>query len=441
MNPELEERVIRKITLRLIPFLFILYVGAYLDRVNVGMAKLTMMKDLHFSESIYGFGAGIFFLGYFIFEVPSNLILAKMGARVWIARIMITWGLISAAMMFTTSPNTFYFLRFLLGVAEAGFFPGMVFYLTNWFPAVQRARAISRFMVAIPISGVIGNPLSGLLLGLNGKANLTGWQWLFLLEGMPSILLGFVTLLYLTDRPDQAKWLTSDESEYLIERLRKEHEKKEERHSLGLLQAFTNPRVLLLCLLYFCIVVTGYGLTMNLPSIVQALGKSSALTTGLLSAIPNICAAIAMILIGSHSDRTHERRWHVAVSCFIGAVGLAMTAVLHDPIPGLIGVCVASLGQASTLAPFWALTTSFLSGMAAAGGIAFINSVGNLGGQAGPWLMGFIKDRTGSFTGALLTFSGFLIVAGILSILVHHDPALEHPSEEMELQVEIAETS
>jgi ACS family tartrate transporter-like MFS transporter len=364
-----------------------------------------------------------------------------MGARVWIARIMITWGIISSAMMFTTSPAVFYVLRFFLGVAEAGFFPGMVFYLTNWFPAVQRARAISRFMMAIPIAGVIGNPLGGLLLGLNGKAGLAGWQWLFLLEGIPSILLGFVTLFYLTDRPDQAKWLYRHESEYLIERLRKEHEIKQERHSLNLLQAFCNPRVLLLCLLYFCIVVGGYGLTLNLPSIVASLGKQSSAATGLISAIPNICAAIAMIVVGLHSDRTRERRWHVAGSCFVGAIGLTMTALLHDPIPGLIGLCLASLGQASTLAPFWALTTSFLSGVAAAGGIAFINSVGNLGGYIGPMIMGKIKDQTGSFSVALLTLSGILAVAGILSILVRHDPTLEHPSEEVELQLEIAETS
>ena len=445
--------VLGKVTRRIIPFLFILYVFAFLDRVNVSVAKLTMMKDLGYTETIYATGAGIFFLGYFLFEVPSNLILAKMGARVWIARIMITWGIISSLMMFAKTPAMFNTLRFLLGVAEAGFFPGMIYYLTNWYPAVERARAISRFMIAIPISGVIGNPLGGALLGLDGVANLRGWQWLFLLEGIPSIILGIMTLFYLTDSPEKARWLQPEEKAILLERLQKEKERKEERHSMSLAQAFSNPRVVMLCLMYFCIVVGGYALSLNLPSIVQGFVKRSAfasdmvtnlhlhngiakvkaesIVTGLFSAIPYICAAISMILVGLHSDKTHERRWHVGLSAFVGALGLAMIAWLHNPVLGFIGICIASLGQTSTLAPFWALTTSFLSGIAAAGAIAFINSVGNLGGQVGPTAMGWGKDRTGSFGGALLIFAGIMAFAGVLALIAKHDPTLEHaPTED-----------
>jgi ACS family tartrate transporter-like MFS transporter len=422
--------VLGKVTRRIIPFLFILYVGAFLDRVNVSVAKLTMMKDLGYTETIYGTGAGIFFIGYFLFEVPSNLILAKTGARVWIARIMITWGIISSLMMFAKTPAMFNTLRFLLGVAEAGFFPGMIYYLTNWYPAVERARAISRFMMAIPIAYMIGNPIGGALLGLDGVANLRGWQWLFLLEGIPSIILGIITIFYLTDSPAKANWLSADEKASLITRLEAENRRKEERHSMTLLQAFSNPRVLMLNAIYFCIVVGGYGLALNLPSIVKTLAGQSNFISSLISAIPYTCAAVGMILVGKSSDRTKERRWHVAIPCFVGAIGMAMAALLHDPIPGLIGLCLAAFGQSSTLAPFWAMTTSFLSGTAAAGSIALINSVGNLGGYFGPQVMGRIKDETKSFTAALLLLGGILALAGILSICAHHDPSLEAEPDE-----------
>jgi D-galactonate transporter len=420
----LERQIIGKVTRRLIPFLFVLYVFAYLDRVNVGMAALTMKADLGFSERVYGFGAGIFFIGYFIFEVPSNLILARMGARVWIARIMITWGVISSAMLWTTTPSVFYTLRFLLGAAEAGFFPGIIYYLTNWFPAVQRARAVSRFMMAIQIAGILGGPLGGVLLGLDGLGGLRGWQWLFLLEGLPSVLLGFATLLYLTDSPEQASWLAPAERAYLIERLRAERATTSHSH-LGLLQALAHPRVLVLSALYFCLTVGGYGLTMNLPVIIKSLGALSNLQAGLITAVPYVCAAISMLLVGIHSDRTQERRWHVAVMALVSAAGLAMTALLHDPVLRLAGMAFATLGQASTLAPFWALGTTFLTGTAAAGAIAFINSVGNLGGFAGPFLMGWIKDATGSFTAALLALSALVGSAAVLAASIRPERAPE----------------
>ena len=429
----LAAQTLRKVTLRLIPFLFILYVGAFLDRVNVSVAKLTMVKDLHYSDTVFNTGAGIFFVGYFFFEVPSNLIMARMGARVWIARIMLSWGIISSLMMFAHSPFSFYSLRFLLGVAEAGFFPGMIYYLTNWYPAHERARAISRFMLAIPIAYMIGNPLGGLFLHLDGLNGWRGWQWLFLLEGIPSVVLGIVTLFYLTDSPDKAHWLEPEEKTFLIDTLIKERQRKEERHSLTWLQALGNPRVMMLCLLYFSIVVGGYGMSMNLPDIVNGLVGSRKELTFWVASIPYACGAVAMILVSLNSDRTHERRFHVAMPAFIGAIGITLTALSKNPIPSLIGLCLANIGQTSTLAPFWALSTSFLGGLAAAGAIAFINSVGNLGGYFGPLLMGKIKDRTHSYEIALLILAGILALAGVLAILAHHDPSLERiPTEEEE---------
>jgi ACS family tartrate transporter-like MFS transporter len=405
-------RVMRKVTWRLIPFLFLLYVLAYLDRVNVSYAQLQMKDQLHFDNVVYGRGAGIFFIGYFLFEIPSNLILERTGARRWIARIMITWGVISASMMFVTSWYGFYLCRFLLGLAEAGFFPGMILYLTYWFPAAERARAVARFMTASSVALVLGSPLSGAILrGMDGWAGLRGWQWLFLLEGIPSIVIGLVVLVYLTDRPEVARWLTAAERAWLTERLRRDAKEHGTGHGHTLRQALVSGRVWLLTLPYFCIAICAYGLTLWLPEILKSTSQLNEFQIGLVAAIPYLVAVIAMVLVGAHSDRTGERRWHVAGPAFVGALGFVLAAFLGFPW-SVAAFALCALGISSMLGPFWTLPTSFLRGTAAAGGIALINSVGNLGGFVGPSVMGQVRERTQNFAGGLLFLAATLAVAG-----------------------------
>jgi len=418
----LKQKVVTKVTRRLIPLLFALYMIAYLDRVNVGFAALQMNQDLGFSSTIYGTGSGVFFLGYFLFEIPSNLILERIGARVWIARIVITWGVIAAGMMFVKSPLSFYLMRFLLGMAEAGFFPGIILYLTYWFPAIQRARTVALFMTATAIAGVIGGPVSGVLLTLHGVAGLAGWQWLFLLEGLPAIFLGFVVLIYLCDCPEQAQWLEPEELLWLQEKLQLESEQKNQRHkSYTLLQAFANPKVWLLSLIYFTLVIGLYGVSFWLPQIIKGFSGFSNLWVGFISGIPYLVGAIGMIFVGSHSDKTGERYAHVAIPAFIGALGLLLSAYFHDSAIALATLSLAALGIWSALGPFWALPTAFLSGTAAAGSYALINSVGNLGGFVGPYVIGLVKDATHSFTGGLLFLSAALLVGGILTLVMRHE--------------------
>jgi len=418
----LKQKVVTKVTRRLIPLLFALYMIAYLDRVNVGFAALQMNQDLGFSSTIYGTGSGVFFLGYFLFEIPSNLILERIGARVWIARIVITWGVIAAGMMFVKSPLSFYLMRFLLGMAEAGFFPGIILYLTYWFPAIQRARTVALFMTATAIAGVIGGPVSGVLLTLHGVAGLAGWQWLFLLEGLPAIFLGFVVLIYLCDCPEQAQWLEPEELLWLQEKLQLESEQKNQRHkSYTLLQAFANPKVWLLSLIYFTLVIGLYGISFWLPQIIKGFSGFSNLWVGFISGIPYLVGAIGMIFVGSHSDKTGERYAHVAIPAFIGALGLLLSAYFHDSAIALATLSLAALGIWSALGPFWALPTAFLSGTAAAGSYALINSVGNLGGFVGPYVIGLVKDATHSFTGGLLFLSAALLVGGILTLVMRHE--------------------
>lgn len=417
----LERKVLKKVTRRLIPLLFVLYMIAYLDRVNVGFAALQMNHDLGFSSTIYGIGAGIFFLGYFLFEIPSNLILERIGARVWIARIVITWGVIAALMMFVKNPRSFYLLRFLLGIAEAGFFPGIILYLTYWFPAIQRAQTVALFMTAAAIAGVVGGPVSGLLLTLDGVAGLAGWQWLFLLEGLPAILMGFVVLSYLCERPEQAQWLEPEELLWLQNRLQLEYEHKTSQKSYTLLQALVNPKVWLLSLIYFTIVINSYGISFWLPQIIKGFSGLSNLWVGFISGIPYLIAAIGMIVVGRHSDHTGERRAHVAIPAFIGAFGLVLSAYFHDSAIALATLTLAALGIWSALGPFWALPTAFLSGTAAAGSLALINSVGNLGGFVGPYVIGALNDATGGFSSGLLFLSAVLLVGGILTLVVLDD--------------------
>jgi MFS transporter, ACS family, tartrate transporter len=440
METVVEKAVLGKVTRRLIPFLFLLYIFNFLDRTNVSVAALTMKPDLGFSDRAYGFGVGIFFLGYFLFEVPSNLILQRIGARVWIARIMLTWGVISSAMLFIRSPNSFYTMRFLLGVAEAGFFPGIILYLTYWFPTAQRAKAVSRFMISIPLAGVLGGQLSGALLKLNGVAGLKGWQWIFLAEGLPSILLAVATLLYLTDRPAQAKWLSPAERSWLAERLQREQVHRERHYSFSLGQAFRNPQILLLCGVYFASAFCNYGVTLWTPLILKsrAVGWSDTLISRTTS-IPSLIAAIAMLLIGAHSDRSGERRWHLAGAFWAGAVGLAVSAWVHSPILTLAAFSLAALGIVGALGPFWAMSTCVMSGTAAAGAIAYINAVGSLGGFAGPYLMGRFKGSTGNYALGLYTLAGALLAGGLLALLVRHDPALDRAAGEKKAGVGVPE--
>jgi ACS family tartrate transporter-like MFS transporter len=415
----LELGTIAKVSKRLVPFLIICYFVAYLDRVNVGFAALTMNQDLGLSQTAFGFGAGIFFIAYFIFEVPSNLMLERFGARKWIARIMLSWGLLSGLMAFIPSIGratglgneySFYLVRVLLGVAEAGFFPGIIFYLTLWFPAEYRARIVGYFMAAIPLSTVIGAPISGALLYLHGGLGLAGWQWLFIIEAVPAIILSVVVFLYLTDRPTDAAWLAPDERAWLAERLALEQRQRQAVRDYTVAQALVNPRVIGLSLVYFGAVATNYGLSFFLPQIVKAFGLNTFLTT-LVSATPYVAGLIGMVWWGRRSDRVAERRFHTAFPLFVAAAGIAVSTALDDPLLKMISLCVAGFGIFANLPVFWTLPTAFLSGAAAACGIAVINSIGNLAGFAGPFAMGWIKDHTGSYAGGLLLLAALGIIA------------------------------
>lgn len=422
---ELRRTTLATVGWRLLPFLLLLYVVAWLDRVNVGFAALQMNQDLGFSSAVYGFGAGVFFIGYAFFEVPSNLILARVGARLWIARIMITWGVLSVAMMFVNSPMSFYVLRFLLGVAEAGFLPGIIYYLGNWFPAAERARAVSWFMLAIPLSTVIGGPLAGVILTLDDWRGLHGWQWLFLLEGLPAVLLGFVVLVFLTDRPEDAKWLRAEQRDWLASTMQAEHAAAKKRHGLDLKAALLHPTVLKLGIILFACQTGSYGLTLWIPQIVQGLSGLSDLAVGMISAIPYVAASIGMILIGASSDRSGERLMHVAVPSAVAAVGFVASALLTSPVPAMIALTVAAVGDLSTRGPFWALPTQFLSGREAAAGIALINTFASLGGFVGPYMVGFVRTVTGSFAGGLIFLAVLLAIGAVTAASLRKAPVLQ----------------
>jgi ACS family tartrate transporter-like MFS transporter len=429
----IEARTIAKVSKRLVPFLIVCYFVAYLDRVNVGFAALTMNQDLGLSQTAFGFGAGIFFIAYFIFEVPSNLLLERFGARKWIARIMLSWGILSGAMALIpaisrasglTNEHSFYLLRVLLGIAEAGFFPGIIFYLTLWFPSEYRARIVGYFMAAIPLSTVIGAPISGVLLYLHGGLGHAGWQWLFVIEAVPAVILAGVVFFYLTDRPADAAWLEPDERAWLAERLTIERRQREAVHSYTVAQSLVNPRVIGLSLVYFGAVATNYGLSFFLPQIVKTFGLNTLLTT-LVSATPYLVGAIGMVWWGRRSDRVAERRFHVAFPLFVAAAGIAVSTALDDPTLKMLSLCVAGFGIFACLPVFWTLPTAFLSGASAAAGIAVINSIGNLAGFAGPFAMGWIRDHTGSYAGGLLLLAALGILAMGIVLLISHDDAIE----------------
>jgi D-galactonate transporter len=422
---DVETRTMGKVVWRLVPFLMLCYFIAYLDRVNVGFAGPSMIKDLDFSQTVFGAGAGIFFLAYFFFEVPSNLALDRFGARKWIARIMFSWGLISGAMAFVTGEFSFYVVRVLLGIAEAGFFPGIIFYLTLWFPAAYRARIIGWFMFAIPISTVIGAPISGLVLGLDGVAGLRGWQWLFIVEAIPSLILAVAVWFYLTDRPADAHWLAPEERQWLTERLAAEQRNRESFVRLDVLQSLLNPRVLLLGIVYLGVVTPNYGITFFLPQIIKAFGGLSNLQVGLINAFPYAVGAIAMVLWSGHSDSVHERVWHTVIPALMIAIGFVAAALLTNPYLKMLAIAVAAFGIFSVLPVFWTLPTAFLSGSAAAAGIAAVNSIGNLGGYFGPQVFGILKDATQSDFAGLIFLAACALIAAVLTFVLGHNPALE----------------
>ena len=404
-----QDRVFAKVARRLIPFMVALYTVAFLDRVNIGFAGLTMNQDLSFSPEVFGWGAGIFFIGYFLFEVPSNVILTRVGARRWICRIMATWGVISGANAFIQTPTEFYVLRFLLGLAEAGFTPGMVFYLSLWFPAALRARYTASYFIAIPMTNVIGGPVSGLLLEWDGLLGLHGWQWLFLVEALPALVLAVAVYFYLPDGPKDAKWLSDSERAVIEGELARERGAGHD-HVHGLWAALADARVLMLCAIYFFIVVGLYGITIWLPLIFQSMGFSTS-ATSLLVVVPYALAAVAMIAWGGHSDSTGERVWHVALASLLGTFGFALAATISVQAVALLGLTLVAISVCAALAPFWAIPPTFLTGTAAAGGIALINAVGNLGGFAGPYVVGWAREETGSYAMGLAVLAASMAVA------------------------------
>ena len=410
---DFERKVFAKAAWRLVPFMGLLYVASFLDRVNVGFAALSMNRDLGFSPEVYGFGAGIFFFGYFLFEAPSNMILERVGARLWIFRIMLTWGLISAATAFITGAFSFYVMRFLLGLAEAGFFPGMVLYLTYWFPSSMRARFIALFLAAVPLSSVIGAPVSGYILSLGSFGGLANWQWLFVLEGIPACLLAFAVLVLLPDKPAKAAWLDEEEKALIAKRLAAEPVAAHQ-HLLPMLR---DPRVWLLAVPDFGIVIGLYGVTLWLPQIVKGLGFSD-VETGFVVAAPYLVSMIVMVAWGHSSDVRNERIWHIAVAALIGTAGFLATAWLGNSLLSLVTLTVAAATVYAALSVFWSLPSSYLGGTAAAAGIGIINSIGNLGGFFGPVMLGWFKAQTGGYAGGMAALAAMLAVAAVMVVVL-----------------------
>ena len=411
-------RARRRVMRRVMPYLFVLFVIAYLDRVNVGYAALQMKGDLSFTDAILGFGAGIFFLGYFLLEIPGSILVERWSARRWIARIMISWGIVAILMGFVQTKNQFYLLRFLLGLAEAGFFPGLIVYLSHWFRTEDRAKTIGMFLAALPVSNIIGSPMSGLLLNVDWLG-LHGWRWLFIIEGIPAIIFGVITIFYLTDRPNQAAWLPEDEREWLQRELAQEHQARQVTSPRRILHAFLHREVIILSAAYFFIVSTHYGFTFWLPSIIKQQSGSSNLRVTLISAIPYCVGLVAILLVGWSSDRTKERRWHTALSIIAASAGLLLAVILRDRLTLSVAMfCIAAAGIYAYLPGFWSLPTSFLGGTAAAASIGLINSVGNLGGYAGPYVVGYLSTLTGSFLGGVLYLSLSALVAAALVLSI-----------------------
>jgi len=422
----LEKTTISKISWRLLPLLMISYFIAYLDRVNLGFAGASMSKDLGFTSTVFGSAAGIFFLAYFLFEVPSNLALERFGARRWIARIMFSWGLISAAQAWVGGATSFNVVRFLLGIAEAGFFPGVIFYITLWFPASYRARIVGWFMFAIPISSVIGSPISGFILNMNGAGGMHGWQWLFILEALPALVLTFFVLFYLPDGPKDAKWLSTDERNWLQTTLDAERRNREAHNNISWKQSLFNWRVIALGFVYMGVTVPLYGLSFFLPQIIKGFGGLGNVEIGFINAFPYLIGAIAMLYWTRWSDAKRERKGFLMVSLVCIFVGLVAAAIANEPIPKMAAVTLAAFGIFGALPVFWTLPTTILSGTAAAAGIAWINSIGNLGGYIGPTIFGVLKDRTGNDFYAVLFLALLSVLAVVLLQIIGHDNKAEH---------------
>jgi ACS family tartrate transporter-like MFS transporter len=412
------DRVRRRVSFRLIPYLFILYIIAFIDRVNVGYAKLRMQEDLAFSDTVFGFGAGIFFIGYFLLEIPGTLIVERWSARKWIARIMITWGIFAVWMGFVTSPTEFYVVRFLLGLAEAGFFPGIIVYLSHWYRYEDRAKAVAMFMSAIPVSNLIGLPLSGLIMEHITWYSWKGWQWVFILEGIPAVIFGFITIFYLTDRPRQAKWMPEDERNWLEEELERERQERKKVRPLGVWQALHQREVVMLLSIYFLAVNAYYGFNIWLPSILKETGVPN-LTVMYISVIPYSLGLIAMLLVGWNSDKTGERRLHTALPIFVACIGFVFAIASGSNLALVVAsFCVVSIGAHSYLPSFWAMPTAFLTESAAAAAIGLINSVGNLGGFVGPFALGFLKDKTGAHRAGMALLAASVLCAGLLVLAI-----------------------
>jgi MFS transporter, ACS family, tartrate transporter len=422
MDRTLERSTMRKVYLRLLPFAVLSYVFAYIDRINVSFAGLTMRSDLSMSAATFGFAVGMFYWAYFIFEVPSNVILEKVGARVWIARIMISWGILAGLTAMVTGSTSFAIVRFLLGVAEAGFFPGLILYFTYWFPANHHARIVSGFLVGLPVAVAIGAPISTGLLGLDGLFGLRGWQVMYIAEAIPTLAIGVITYFVLTDKPDQAKFLTAEERNWLVTTIAAERRATEAVRKFTLWQTLYNPKVLLLALNYFGIVTASLGMLIFIPQMIKSLGSYSNMTVGWLTMIPYICGAIAMVVWGRVSDRMNERRWNLFFGCVLSTVGLLIAGMTMGTWWALVGMSIAAMGFYGSKGPFFAMPPLFLSGPGLAAGIAWINSIGNLGGFFGPWYVGIMRDLTGNYAGGLFGLALLGLIAAIVCALFLHIP-------------------
>jgi ACS family tartrate transporter-like MFS transporter len=406
---------------RLMPFLFLLYIVAYLDRINVSYAVLQMRGQLGLSDRAYGRAAGMFFAGYFFFQLPSNLLLEKVGVRRWISALMVTWGIISCLMLFIRGAHSFYVMRFLLGAAEAGFFPGMILYMKRWFPVSARARAVAWFMTANPLAGIVGSPVSGALLGLQG-AGLSGWQWMFLLEGLPAIILGGIVFLTLADTPQDAVWLSGDERAWLLDRLAAERQAEPAFEAGSFWTVLLSLRIWLLSLVYFGVSTTMYGVTLWLPSVIRSLSGLSYFWTGAVAVIPFLFTTLAMVGVGIHSDRKGERRWHTAIPAFAGAAALVIAGYGHSPVLVVAGIGMGLACAESMVGPFWAMATARMAGLSAAAGIAVINSLANLGGYFGPDIIGLFRTANGGFRGGLLAIGATVAMSGGVALIVGRQP-------------------
>ena len=422
MDDRIEKSAMAKIYLRLLPFAILSYFLAYVDRINVGFAALTMRTDLGMSATAFGFATGLFYWGYFIFEVPSNIIMEKVGARMWIARIMITWGALACATGLATGETSYGVIRFLLGVAEAGFFPGIVLYFTYWFPSYHHARIVSGFLIGLPIAVAGGAPLSTALLGLDGLFGLHGWQVMYIAEGLPTIVIGIATLFVLTDRPEQASFLTAEEKAWLATRLAAERHAKESVRKFTMWEGMFNAKVLLLALNYFGIVVASLGMLIFIPQIIKTLGTFSNMQVGWLTMIPYICGGIGLVVWGRISDRMNERRWNLLGACVVATIGLVIAGLTMGTWGAMVGMSIAAVGFYGSKGPFWSMPPMFMTGTAAAASIAWINSIGNLGGFFGPWWIGVMKDATGSYAGGLFGLALLSFVAAVVCAFFLHIP-------------------